>query len=179
MNRDTIERLAIDSASGELSDDAQCLLDAYLAEHAPANEWAQSILRVYRRTEAAIGAKTKAADVMNESVAVKIKPTFPPRWRPALRWAAVVVLAALIGAGAGRWSRSISLPADHPGRTAFHPVLAASGQAPDATDAGQSFWQAKAAAMFESRPYRHVNAAVQPGGLWQKYENYIKEKHHE
>lgn len=179
MNRKTIERLAIDSASGELSGDAQCLLDAYLAEHAPANEWAQSILRVYRQTEAAIGAKTKATDARSESVPLKIKPMFPSRWRPALRWAAVVVLAALIGAGAGRWSRSIVIPAGHPERTTFPPVLAVSRQVPDLADMGQSFWRAKAAAMFEARPYRPVNAAMHPGGLWQKYEDYIKEKHHE
>lgn len=179
MKRDAIERLAIDSTSGELSDDAQCLLDVYLAEHPPANEWAQSILRVYRRTETAIGAKTKATDARSESVPMKIKPMFPSKWRPALRWAAVVIVAALIGAGAGWWSRSIMLPAGHPERTTFSPVLAASGDVPDLADVDQSFWRAKAAAMFESRPYRQVNAAVQPGGLWQKYEDYVKEKHHE
>jgi hypothetical protein len=178
MKCDVIERLAIDSASGELSEDAQCLLDAYLAEHAPANEWAQSILRVYRRTEAAIGAKTKATDARSENTPLKIKPMFPSRWRPALRWAAVVIFAALIGVGAGRWSRSNVLPAGHPERKTFRPILAASRQGLD-MDIGKSFWRAKAAAMFEARPYHQVNAAVHPGGLWQKYEDYIKENHHE
>ena len=179
MKRETIERLAIDSAAGELNEDAQSLFIAYLAEHAPANEWAQSILRVYRQTEAAIGAKTKAADAGSETVAVRIKPVFPGRWRAALRWAAVVVLAALVGAGAGRWSRSIAIPAGPVELATFRPMLAASRPGPDMANMGQSFWHAKAAAMFTGRSDREHNNIVQAHGLWEKYKQYTKGNHNE
>ncbi|MHC4169718.1 MAG: hypothetical protein ACYSWQ_22455, partial [Planctomycetota bacterium] len=61
MERDAIERLAIDSASGELNDDAETLLREYLAGHAEANRWAEEVQWLCEKTEAAIHAKTKNA----------------------------------------------------------------------------------------------------------------------
>jgi len=90
-----------------------------------------------------------------------------------------VVLAALVGAGAGRWSRSIVLPAGHPERTAFRPVLAASRQAPDLTGIGQSFWHAKAAAMFTGGSDREHSSFIHTSGLREKYNQYLKGNHNE
>jgi len=178
MKRDVIERLAIDSAAGELNEDGQSLFEAYLAEHPGAKQWAETMFRTYRQTEAAIGSKIGSAGASIAAVSVESRPAAMARWRPALRWAAVVFVAALVGAGVGRWSRS-PRPVQKPERaiaSANRPVAPASL---DLEDANGSFWRAKAVAMFEPRPYRQANAAMQAGGLWQKYEHYIKEKYHE
>ena len=46
MEREAIERLAMDSAAGELNQDAEALLRTYLAEHPQANEWAEDMLQI-------------------------------------------------------------------------------------------------------------------------------------
>jgi hypothetical protein len=178
MNRDAIERLAIDSAAGELNEDAQFLFEAYLAEHPGAKEWAQDMLQVYLQTQTAITSKTGAAPASIAAVSIKSGPPAVIRWRPVLRWAAVVCVAALVGAGAGRWSKA-PVTADRPERVANSTIRLAAPANLDLQDAPGSFWRAKAAAMLEPRPYRQVNATMQAGGLWRKYEQYIKEKHHE
>ncbi len=178
MKRDVIERLAIDSASGELNEDGQSLFEAYLAEHAGAKEWAEAMFQTYHQTEAAISSKVGSADTSIAAVSIKSRPPALARWHPALRWAAIVFVAALVGAGAGRWSRS-PVTAKQPERVAISTIRLAAPASLDLQDAAGSFWRAKAAAMFEPRPYRQANAAMQAGGLWQKYEQYIKEKNHE
>ena len=178
MKREAIERLAIDSAAGELNEDGQSLLEAYLAEHAEARQWAEAMVQVYRQTQAAISSKTGAAPASIAAIPTKSRPAVMEKWRPALRWAAIVFIAALAGAGAGRWSRS-PLVVQRPERAAISTIRLATPASPDSQAATGSFWRAKAAAMFEAKPYRQVNAAVHPGGLWQKYERYIKEKYHE
>lgn len=178
MKRDAIERLAIDSAAGELNEDGQSLFEAYLAEHAGAKEWAEAMFQTYRQAEAAISSKIGSADASIAVVPMKSRPPALARWRPALRWAAIVCVAALVGAGAGRWSKS-PVTAKWPERVAISTIRPAAATSLDLQDAAGSFWRAKAAAMFEPRPYRQANAAMQAGGLWRKYEHYIKEKYHE
>jgi len=178
MNREAIERLAIDSAAGELNEDGQSLFDAYLAEHAEAKQWARDMLQVYRQTQTAISSKTGAAPASIAPAPLKIRPAVMEKWRPALRWAATICVAALLGAGAGRWSMS-PLVVQRPERAAISTIRPPTPASPDSQAAAESFWRAKAAAMFESRPNRQVNAAMHAGGLWQKYERYIKEKYHE
>ncbi len=178
MNRDAIERLAIDSAAGELNEDGQFLLEAYLAQHAEAKQWVEDMLQVYRLTQTAINSKTGSADASTAAVSINSGPPALIRWRPALRWAAIVCVAALVGAGAGRWSRA-PITAGRPDRVAISTIRPAAPTSLGLQDAAGSFWRAKAAAMFEPRPYHQVNATLKPGGLWQKYEHYIKEKYHE
>ena len=178
MKRDAIERLAIDSAAGELNDDSQSLFEAYLAEHPGAKEWAEAMFRTYRQTEAAINSKIKLAGASNRAVSVRNRPPALIRWRPVLRWAAIVCVAALVGAGAGRWSKA-PVTAKRPAQVAVSESLPAAPLNLGSEDAAGSFWRAKAVAMFEPRPYRQANAAMQTGGLWRKYEHYIKEKYHE
>jgi hypothetical protein len=168
----------MDSAAGELNEDGQSLFEAYLSEHPGAKEWAEAMFRTYRQTEAAISSKTGTAPASIAAVSIKCRPPAVIRWRPALRWAAIVLVAALLGAGAGRWSKAP--------KAAMEPQREIASVNPPAVvatinfhDAAGSFWRAKAAAMFEPRPYRQANAAMQAGGLWQKYERYIKEKYHE
>ena len=180
MKRDAIERLVIDSAAGELSEDGQSLFEAYLSEHPGARQWAEDMFRTYRQTEEAISLKIGSAGASTSLGAVSTKsgPPALARWRPALRWAAIVCVAALVGAGAGRWSRS-PITVKQPERVAISTIRPAAPASLDLQDAAGSFWRAKAVALFEPRPYRERNAPMQAGGLWRKYEQYVKEKYHE
>ena len=72
MEREAIERLTIDSAAGELNEDAEALLRTYLAEYPQANKWAEDILQIYYRTEAAIKTKATHGDLR------KITPEITP-----------------------------------------------------------------------------------------------------
>jgi hypothetical protein len=101
MKRETIERLAIDSAAGELNEDAEVLFQTYLASNPQARQWADNIRQIFDETQAAI--RTKMALTKNHKVAPKITPAFRIRWVPAARWAAVIFLGTVIGFSAGRW----------------------------------------------------------------------------
>ena len=73
MRREIIERLAIDSAAGELNEDMEALFRAYLAEHSEAKKWAEDLSDVFEKTEAAIAAKIEPAGAESNHVAIKIK----------------------------------------------------------------------------------------------------------
>jgi hypothetical protein len=177
MKRDIIERLAMDSAAGELNKDMEALFREYLAEHFEAKKWAENLSDVFEKTEAAIAAKIEPADAESNHVAIKIKPISQFKWWLLARWAAVIIFAACIGAAVGRWSKS--------------PVLT---QKPDAVlvsrdpsikrgfsldDIGKSFWRAKATAMLDAKSYREITSYNQSSNLWNKYRQYIKEKRYE
>lgn len=178
MKREVVERLAIDSAAGELTEDGQSLFEAYLAEHAEAKQWANAMRQVYQQTHTAINSKTEASGANIAAVCVMRGRPALTRWRPALRWAAIVCVAALLGAGAGRWSKAPVVP-ERPELAEVAQARPAAAASLDSKDAAGSFWRAKALAMFEPRPYRERTAAMQAGGLRRKYEHYIKEKYHE
>lgn len=178
MNREVVERLAIDCAAGELNEDSRSLFEAYLAEHPGAKEWAQDILHLYRQTETAISSKTATTGVGIAAVCIKSRRAAWARWRPAMRWAAVVFVAALVGAGAGRWSKS-PLVVQKPDRAIASATPSVAPASLDSEAAAGGFWRAKALAMFEPGPYRERDAALQAGGLRQKYEHYIKERYHD
>lgn len=178
MERERIERLAMDSAVGELNEDAEVLLRAYLAEHPEANQWAQDIVRICQKTKAAIDAKTRAAGAGVEVTAVKTRPLLAAKWLSVARWAAVVVFAAFIGVGLGRWSKSPALP-DKPERVAVSPGPIAKRPGYTPTDSGESFWRAKAIAALRPRRHQTHKGDTQYGNLWERYGQYIKEKYYE
>lgn len=177
MEREAIERLAIDSAAGELNEDAETLFRAYLAEHSQANRWAEDIRQIFEKTEAAIEAKTAGCSTGDQT-----RPIKPNRLsqinRPKLvRWAAVVMFAALIGFSAGHWNRSsktirVSLPIG--------------GQAPRRIETvsdlkekyAGTFWGDKALALLEHKPSRQYKAGRGDIRLLDRYKQYIKEKRH-
>ena len=102
MDRDTIERLAMDMAAGELNQDMQALLKEYLAENHQANQWAEQMLEVFSRTEDAINTKTADAKALTAT-----KPSvFSMRWEPIARWVAVILVGAGIGFLVGHKSHS-------------------------------------------------------------------------
>jgi hypothetical protein len=174
MEREAIERLAMDSAAGQLNEDAEALLRTYLAEHPQANKWAEDVRQIYVKTEAAIKTKTDHTGV--GKVARGITPVSQVRWLSVARWAAMILFAALIGFSAGRWDRSnekvrISLPV--PGQATRRIETIADLKEKYAG----TFWGDKALALMESKSSRQyrTNRDIR---LLDKYKQYIKEKHH-
>ena len=178
MEREIIERLAIDSAAGELNEDAEALLEAYLAEHPEANQWTEDMLRIYQKTEATINAKTRSADAGVGIEVAEAKSVLQVNWLAVGRWAAVVFLAAFIGVGLGRWSKSEPITGKSGSATVL-PSLMVKWPGYAVEDTARSFWRAKAIASLKPRPYRGHKAYMQFGGLWERYRQYIKEKSYE
>jgi hypothetical protein len=172
MEREIVERLAIDKALGELDADTAALLEAYLAEHAEARTWAQAMTQTCTQTREAISQKTRpdaqwhAADRSSRLAA--------PAWRTFGRWAAVIVVSLGIGAVAGRWSRP-------PAPTTERVVVET--RTPPAPDGWRQllhrpesgFWQTKAVAMMEPRRDGVVTDHDAHKRLWDKYRPSAKE----
>lgn len=164
MERLIIERLAMDVALGELNEDAAALLDAYLAEHPEARPWAQQMRTVCTRTQEAIDMKTQRSDASICGPSVFARRRASIHWAGALRWAAVVMVSLLIGVGIGRRPQPLATTP-----TATVAVETARSEGPKSLqeiliDPGKGFWEAKAAALWQSKPHR--SDAPQPG-LWE------------
>jgi hypothetical protein len=179
MEREQIERLAIDSAAGELNEDAQALFEEYLAEHSETKKYVEDMLGIYEKTDAAINAKTQHAVKADLNTAnISVKSHSRVLWLPIARWAAVVIFAAFVGIAVGRWSKSPVL-VDNTGQIATHPDSAVQQRIYDLDNTGDSFWRDKAVAMMASRPISIQEDSVANPGLWEKYRQFIKEKHYE
>ena len=178
MKREVIERLAIDSAAGELNEDVQALFDAYLAEHPQAGLWAEDIAGVYRDTEAAIDAKTGEADAGGAMPVIKINRQLRLNWFSFGRAAAALIVAALIGFTGGRWPIN-----GKTSRIAFTKPDRPQEQVKTISDLKEeyagTFWGDKVLALVESRPGRRYKADLQDASFWQKYKEYKKEKRYE
>jgi len=178
MEREAIERLAIDSAAGELNQDAEALFKTYLAGHARAKRWAENVRQIYEKTEAAINIKTTGDYASGQTRSIKPNQLWQINWPRLARWAAALMFGALIGFSAGRWDRSdktyrIVLP--EPGR--------ARGRIETVSDLKEkyagTFWGDKMLALLEHRPGRQYEANLQGVRFWDKYKQYIKEKQYE
>ncbi|MHC4086070.1 MAG: hypothetical protein ACYSWZ_17725 [Planctomycetota bacterium] len=173
MKREIIERLAIDSAAGELNEDALALFNAYLAEHPQAVQWAEDIAGVYKETEAAIDAKI--GDAMP---VIKTNHQLHLNWFSFGRWAAALIVAALIGFTGGRWpidgetSMIAFTTSDRPGV-----------QVKTISDLKEqyagTFWGNKVLALVEHTPSKRPKADLQDASFWKIYRQYKKEKSHE
>ena len=178
MNRERIERLAIDSAAGELNEDVQALLKAYLAEHPEANPAGDEMLQIYEETKAAIDAKTRDAHAGVGIPAARPGPLLRAKWWEFERYAAAVIVAAFIGFAAGRWA--INGKTTEIGFTQF-------GRAPTRIETvsdlkkmyAGTFWGDKALALLEQRPGQQHKGDLKRVGLWQRYREYKKETHDE
>ncbi|MHC4109850.1 MAG: hypothetical protein ACYSUY_02170 [Planctomycetota bacterium] len=178
MKREAIERLAIDSAAGELNEDVLVLFDAYLAEHPEAGKWAGDIAGVYKDTEAAIDAKTSDAVAGGAIPAIKTNRQLHMNWFSFGRWAAALIVAALIGFTGGRWpingetSRIIFTKPDRP-----------AVQVKTISDLKEeyagTFWGKKVLALVEHTPSKRSKADFQGASFWRIYRQYKKEKPHE
>ena len=177
MEREQIERLAIDSAAGELNEDVQALFDEYLAGHPETKTYVQDMLGIYEKTDAAVVAKTQPAvetDLNTANINIRSHPRV---FRLSIaRWAAVIIFAAFVGITVGRWSKS-PVPPDRTGQIAAYPGPAVQQRSVDL--GGNSFWRDKALAMMTSRPISIQEDYVTGPGLWERYREFIKEKHYE
>jgi len=195
VEREIIERIAIDCAGGELNEDIQALFNAYLAQNEQGGRWAEDMLRTYETTEAAISAKTRAVCTGSVTPVPKSTLVLPLRHQriehwPARRvagWAAVLIFAAFIGAVIGRWSKPPVLP-DRPASVVFGPSLKPGNVRPILTvkwpsyqlqDTGGSFWLTKAMAMLHATPDTINKDYVKGPTLWDEYRQFIKEKRYE
>ena len=178
MKRETIERLAIDVAAGELNEDAEALLNAYLAEHPQARQWAEQMLTTYESTQEAITEKTSWVNTTAGTPFVGKKPMVWARWRSVWRSAAVVIFSILIGFAAGRRGTTgeiTRLAVNEPARGPT-PVTTVS----DLKEryAG-TFWGDMMLALLEHRPARQYKADLHSVSLWDKYRLYKKESRYE
>ena len=177
MECEIIERLAIDSAAGELNEDTEALFRAYLAEHPELNEWADGMSLVYGETEAAVTKKTGAPDGDIKTEQMKINRPRINLW-PVLRWAAVMIFAACIGAAAGRWSKSDGI-VERPRTVAGAPDSHVRPSGISLENIGDGFWRTKAIAMLDAKPYHELKDYNQSNSLWEKYRQHIKETYNE
>ena len=170
MDREQIERLAIDSAAGQLNEDAETLLKEYLAEHSQANKWFMDIKEVYDKTQATFDTKTAST-----KQSIEKEPSLKLNWLPVARWAAVLIFAVFLGAAAGRWSKSLT-PETNPQRITI-------SQGPTVErpsfNIGESFWRKKAIAMITSPSSKIQKDYVTGPKLWEKYRQFIKERNYE
>ncbi len=174
MERERIERLAMDEAVGELTEDAVTLLHAWLAEHPQARQWVQETQSTCDKVRTAVERKTTAEDVRPGRAAHVIPMVRRVRWLSLARWAAMVALALVVGLEVGRQSRPVpptrgpAAPAPTVRAQELQWVRPASGSAP-------SFWQAKAVALLQARPQADgVRDARE--NLWEKYRQLAKEQ---
>jgi hypothetical protein len=174
MERDIVERLAMDSASGELSEDMEAIFKEYLAEHPDENKWAEDMMRICQATQMTVDAKTNRAAIAD----VDIKPRLMVRLLPIARWAAVVIFAAFIGIAAGRWSKSPVI-SERPAHITAFSDLTVERPGLDLEGVGESFWQRKALAMLTSPSSQIHGDYVTGPKLWERYRQFIKEKNYE
>ena len=178
MKRDEIERLAIDSAAGELNADADALFRAYLAEHPQADQWAQDVLRLYRQTEAAISTKTAQAHAGRGTPPAHRHRPIRSKWPSVARWAAAVIFGTVIGFTAGRWETT-----ERTYRISWPEPARGPRQVQTVSDLQQkyagTFWGDKMLALLKQGPAEQYKSGLQGVRLWDRYRQYIKEKNYE
>ena len=178
MEREIIERLAIDHALGELNTDAAVLFEAYLAEHAEARTWAEPMAETCLRTREAIDSKTPSLAREDPPPTVRVCWPAGLNGRVVGRWAAVIVIALGIGAGLGRRSAP-ETPTGH--RTVVQAEQPPSPKGWDRvlSESSDGFWQAKALAVMQSKSYEPPRPRPAAAGPWDRYRQTRKEWRYE
>jgi hypothetical protein len=174
MEREIIERLAIDRTLGELDADTVALLDAYLAEHDEARQWVQAMEQTCRQTRDAVVQKTQSVAPYRQ---LSLSSSRGPRgisWQTWGRWAAVILVSVGIGVTAGRWSRTPVSSTE---------TVVVQAQSPEAgggwrqlmSRPGRGFWETKAVAMMQVEPSETPRVRATQQGLWDRYRQSRKE----
>ncbi len=172
MEREIIERLAMDSASGELNEDVETLLQEYLSEHNDVNKWFLEMRDIYNKTQAAFDAKTAFIKQHKTD-----NPSLKFNWFPVMRWAAVIIIAVCIGAAAGRLSKQkaplqkhnvVATDTSFAKKTTFNPG-----------NISNDFWRNKITAMVNPSPVKIHIEKSSGSSLLETYKKYIKESNHE
>ncbi|MHC4499385.1 MAG: hypothetical protein ACYS9T_10485 [Planctomycetota bacterium] len=177
MEREMIERLAMDLAAGELNEDAEALLRTYLTEHPESNPWAQDIFRTYQKTRAAIDAKVKDTDA-GSGAPTGARPLSTVKWRLVAGWAAVVVFAVGVGFAVGRWSLVSKTSKPVAAKSTLRPVASQNLLDLKAKYEG-SFWADKIISSLEPKPHPRHKENNWRGTFWSSLRPYMKEKHDE
>ena len=178
MERESIERLVLDSAMGELNEDAEMLLSEYLSEHSEAKQWSIEMLADYEMTASAVNTKTKEAGLMPPAESVKKAAVLLKlNWRPIARWAAVVIFASLAGVGVGRRSTERKFHAKSSFLETERNVPTKRSVANVLRD-GESFWHKKAIAFLEPGKYPKRKPFARKTNLLELYRK-SKEKNHD
>jgi hypothetical protein len=178
MNAERIERLAIDRALGELTEDAAVLFDTYLAEHPQAQEWAGRMSEACAQTRRAIDRRTQGQGVENPSVRIRPDRPIRIRWLPLGRWAALVVVSVGIGVTVGRWSRP-QVPAPDFSAVQAQPSGSTESWRRVLSNRRQGFWQSKALALLQTKPYPTAGPHDPQANLWEMYKQSRKERSYE
>jgi hypothetical protein len=174
MERETIERLAMDAAAEELSDDARLLLESYLAEHAEAQQWAREMTSIYEITQAAIEAKTEHA----APSPAETRRLIPLDYLAVARWAAVLAIAVFAGFSAGKYTGTERT--DRPRIVRIvEPHRAVASVADLKAKYADTFWGRKVLASTEPRPRPRTATHSSTGNFWDIYRRNLKEKRYE
>lgn len=170
MERQAIERLAMDHALGELNEDTERLFETYLAEHPQHRPWAEQIEQTCRQLKSAVDARVSVADGATP-LAMSTSRHMSLLWELRARWAAVILLSAVIGCTAGRWMSP---------RTTEPPMVVVRAELPEPTPSWQQrlsesesgFWQTKALAILEPGSTNIPVPAANRGDLWDRYRKF-------
>ncbi|MBN1973059.1 MAG: hypothetical protein JW787_05435 [Sedimentisphaerales bacterium] len=173
MDREKIERLAMDSAAGELNEDVKALLQEYLAEHSQAKKWFLEMQETYSNTQAAFDVKTAYIKKTSEN-----KPSLKFDWLPFLRIAAIVVISVCTGIAAGRWSKQ-NVPQQESELIVKTPAVSAKRDSFSLDNLGEGFWRNKITAMLNPSPTRVHIEKSSGRSLLEQYQQYLKERNHE
>jgi hypothetical protein len=176
MNRETIERLAIDSAAGELNEDAEALFQFYLAGNPQAKRWAEDVRLVYDETEAAI--QTKAVLAGGQKAAPPMTPVKRVNRLTVARWAAAIILGTILGFTAGRWEATDKTNKMALREPALNPMPVETIADLKEKYVG-TFWGDKMLALLDNTARRQHKAHLRDIRSWDTYRQYMKEKHHE
>lgn len=179
MERQAIERLAMDLALGELNDDGAALFEAYLAEHPEARQWATRMNAICEQTREAVVAKTGPAALPPRHSATRVRRTVRVRLANVGRWAAVVLVSLALGAAAGRRMTS---PTESISRPTASAERGASSTQRDwravLNGRSQGFWESKAAAMLQRQPGVAGDAYEPRPSSWQMLKQRQEERRH-
>jgi len=178
MERETIERLAMDRTLGELDTDTTALFDAYLAEHPEVQPWAEGMSRTCERTRDAIVRKVQSNRIDDRAHEACVHRLWAIPWRTLVRWAAVVLISLGIGAGLGRQSTpNVSVPRSAVVQAPAAPVRAGWERIKDAPRNG--FWETKAVAMLQPKVFEQPHPRADHRSLWERYRQSRKERSYE
>jgi anti-sigma factor RsiW len=178
MNAERIERLAMDRSLGELNEDAAVLFDTYLAEHPEVQALAQSMSETCAQTRRAIDSKTREESAVHHVAGTRCPWSRWIHWARFGRWAAVVAVSVGIGVTIGQWSRP-QVPAQDSQVVQAEPAGSPDDWQPVLSSQRQGFWQNKALALLQTRPYESSGSHEQQTSLWGRYKRLRKEPSHE
>jgi len=178
MEREIIERLAMDRALGELNEDTTALLEAYLAEHPEFQPCAERMSQTCALTERAIDRKTGLGETVAMKSPAQASQKPPIRLNRWARWAAVIFISMTIGNFWGRFSAP-RYPLVRTVMVAAAPKAERQNLTSVLSETGEGFWRDKARAILDTKALSVTKSRSAGGGLWDRYRKLSKERRYE